>query len=585
MTRRTPADALAARFRLDLEDRSVLGALLFGFAMLVWLQSLANGFVWDDVNNLVSSNRLMDPKSFFEVFLHDAMWSAERDQAAVGTYRPVALASFVVDFQLWGRRAAGFHFTSIIWHALATFAVFRACLRWMSGRTAWVLAAIWCAHPVGAEAVAWINGRSETFCVLFGAAGIAVACNGDRGVTFLRWLGVALCMAFALFSKETGLIFVPVIVLLGAEASKQNGQGYFNGLALMLLAVVAGAVGYFYLRNQALQGGLAAGVATLSPEEIKTDLNALPSIWLRSLRTVILPLERSLQHLSLWLRDLSPEYVWAGRVSSGLLITLGLFWFATGKRVAAVGLAWWMGALVPVCIIATKSWPGFHRWLVIGLPGLLLCAQQIGKDLLPRAGRWIALGALGVAVLLTQFTIPVWRTGGTLFAQMVDESPEISYGYIGLGAWLLEVGRNEEAEQVLRKAVALRNPRPDAFYFLARAIATLERCDEAAAMAENRSVGRVPGHVAYSIARCYHITAQWKQAVAAYGKCADYSPQCLSQLPVAESALAAAVESHAPASENVMPESAIPEDSVRVVGTQAPMTAVPSDAPATKSAP
>lgn len=107
-------------------------------------------------------------------------------------------------------------------------------------------------------------------------------------------------------------------------------------------------------------------------------------------------------------------------------------------------------------------------------------------------------------------------------------------------------------------------------------------------MAENRSVGRVPGHVAYSIARCYHVTAQWEQAVAAYGKCADYSPQCLSQLPVAESALAAmdaAVESHAPASEHAMPESAIPEDSVRVVGTQAPMTAVPSDAPAPKSAP
>jgi tetratricopeptide (TPR) repeat protein len=537
----------------------------------------------------VSSNRLADAKAFFEVFFHDAMWSAERDQAAVGTYRPVALASFVIDFQLWGRRAAGFHFTSVLWHALTTLAVFRACLRWMPGRTAWLLAAIWCAHPVGSEAVAWINGRSETFCVLFGAAGIALASNGKNGLTPLRWLGVALCMAFALFSKETGLIFVPVIVLLGAEASKAVGRSYFLGLGLSLLAVLVGAAAYFYMRHQALKGGLAAGVSLTA-----NDINALPSIWLRSLRTVLLPLERSLQHLSLWLRDLPDSYIWAGRVSSGLLIMLGLFWFATGKRVAAIGLAWWMGALVPVCIIATKSWPGFHRWLVIGLPGLLLCIQQIGKEMLPNKGRKVALGLLGIAVLLTQFTIPVWRTGGTLFAQMVDENPEISYGYIGLGAWLLEVGRDEEAEQVLRKAVALRNPRPDAFYFLARAIASLERCDEAMAMSENRSVGNVPGHVAYSIGRCYHITAQWAKAVDAYGKCAHYAPPCASQLPVVQKALDivndAAAASQAPASDVEA------DDTVRVVGTvgsataisvasQAPTTAAPATQAPTTAAP
>ena len=35
-------------------------------------------------------------------------------------------------------------------------------------RTAWALAAIWAVHPAAVEAVAWINGRSELFALLFG---------------------------------------------------------------------------------------------------------------------------------------------------------------------------------------------------------------------------------------------------------------------------------------------------------------------------------------------------------------------------------------------------------------------------------
>lgn len=522
---------------LDLDDRGVLGALLFGFAMLVWLPSLANGFVWDDVNNLVSSNRLTRLSAFWEVFLHDAMWSAERDQAAVGTYRPIALASFVLDFQLWGRRAAGFHFTSVLWHALATFALFRAMLRWASPRAAWVIAAIWCAHPVCAEAVAWVNGRSETFCVLFGCAAIALVSNqgrDQRALTPLRWLGAVLCMALSMFSKETGLIFVPVVAFLAAEASVVDGKGWLRGFGIALAAVVIGVAGYLWLRNLALTGGIVAGVEVTSK-----SADALPSIWMRSIRTAFVPYERSLQHLSLWLQDLDPITKWTYRVGSGLVIAVGLGLFFSGRRVAAIGLAWWLGALVPICLIAVRAWPGYHRWLVIGLPGLLLCVHQVGREFMSPKAAWRgAIVALVLAVTATQFFIPVWRSGGSLFGQMVKENPEISYGYIGLGAYMIEIGNNAKAEQILRMATELRNPRPDAFMFLARSIAAQERCDEAVGTAANRLAGRLPGHVAYSLARCYHVTGQWERATIAYRQCAGYVANCASQLPVAEDMLA-----------------------------------------------
>ena len=608
--------SFAARTR-DLSP-ATLGAILFGFSFLVWLPSVANGFVWDDVNNLVSSDRLMKLRAFFEVFLHDAMWSAEREQASIGTYRPIALASFVIDFQLFGRKAGGFHLTSVIWHSLAALVLFRAFLKFASPVAAFALAALWAAHPAGAEATAWINGRSEVFAVLFGAG--ALACAGVPRLTPLRWMGTALCLLGALLSKEAGLVFVPVVVWLSMESTGRASRGwpflilvvglaaawFFKEIRLVPLAVVLwlgteAALGrqawpwqrfllmtaasgvamgvYLLMRKNALEGGVAPGVA-YSPEAAA----ALAPVWGRSFLTTLLPLDRSLQHLSLWLQaldDTDRHLYLAGSVALGGAV-VG-FW-VTERRIAAVGLLWWMISLLPVALIAPKSWPGYYRWLVIGMPGLLLFFYHGFRGLVPhRLALGVASVALLGAVFLTQRAIPVWRTGGSLFKTMMDEHPEIDYGYVGYGAWLIEVGRDAEAEEVLRKGLTLDYARPDMWLFLARAISSQNRCDEAVEAAENKVAGRIPAHVAYSLARCYEVNRLWDQAVVAYGKCADYVPICKDRLPIAVEWAAktkAAAPSVAPATQAPASEAPASE----APASEAPASEAPaSEAPASEA--
>lgn len=547
---------------------ATLGAILFGFTFVVWLPSVANGFVWDDVNNLVSSDRLMQWRSFIDVFFHDAMWSAEREQAAVGTYRPIALASFVLDFQLYGRKAAGFHLSSVVWQSLAALVLFRAFLKFASPVAAFAMAALWAAHPACAEATAWINGRSEVFAVLFGAG--ALACVGVPRLTPLRWLGAALCLLGALLSKEAGLVFVPVVVWLAGEADGRASRKWpWQRIhwPVVVAAVVAMGV-YILMRKNALSGGVAPGVA-YSPEAAA----ALAPVWGRSFLTSLMPLDRSLQHLSLWLQgltDLDRSLYLAGAIT--LCVAVLGFWLA-GRRIASVGLLWWMISLLPVALIAPKSWPGYYRWLVIGLPGLLLFFYHGFRGLVPHR---LAIGtsclALVGAVVLTQRAIPVWRTGGSLFKTMMDEHPEIDYGYVGYGAWLIEVGRDAEAEEVLRKGLTLDYARPDMWLFLARAISSQNRCDEAVEAAEGKVAGRIPAHVAYSLARCYEVNGLWDQAVVAYGKCADYVKICADRQPIAVEWAAKtkkAPESGAP--ESGAPESGAPESAAP--GTAAPATA------------
>src|SRR6185436_11739611 len=111
-----------------------------------------------------------------DVFQHHAMWSAKAPETAVATYRPLALASLAVDYQLWGLHPAGFHLTSVVLHILATLALFALMRRLVgSNRAAAALALLFALHPANAEAVAWINGRSEVLALGGGALAVWAA--------------------------------------------------------------------------------------------------------------------------------------------------------------------------------------------------------------------------------------------------------------------------------------------------------------------------------------------------------------------------------------------------------------------------
>ena len=118
------------------------------------------------------------------------MWSAGLPVGPVGTYRPLALASFVIDHKLGGGQAWLFHLSSVLLHGLTAVMLFRVLARLLplgarppntrpdpaaDRRAAWALAAIWAVHPAAVEAVAWINGRSELFALLFGLVALLLA--------------------------------------------------------------------------------------------------------------------------------------------------------------------------------------------------------------------------------------------------------------------------------------------------------------------------------------------------------------------------------------------------------------------------
>ena len=85
--------------------------------------------------------------------------------------------SHLLDYQIWGTNAVGHHATSVFLHALNAALVF-GFLWTLLGATSlttgerltvalWV-AVVFAIHPLQAESVAWMSGRTQLLCTTFG---------------------------------------------------------------------------------------------------------------------------------------------------------------------------------------------------------------------------------------------------------------------------------------------------------------------------------------------------------------------------------------------------------------------------------
>ena len=503
------------------ESKTLLAWAIGVFAVVaaVWLPAVGGEFVWDDLSNLVESDRLRSWSAVIDSFRHNAMWSADRPQAVVGTYRPLSLASFVIDYKIYGLEPWGYHLTNVLLHAVTAALLFVFFARaTVAPRAAAALAVLWAVHPVCAEAVAWVNGRSEVIALLFGVGALALAATPRLGAG--RLVGVSICVALAMLGKETGAIFAPLAVFVAGESDARRRRWLHPSAAA---AVGSAIIVYALLRHAALEGGAATGLGGAM-----TALSALPAVWAKALQAALLPLDLSIAMLHGWLVAMPAAEQIGYAVAAVALVAgvAGLWW--RGERLGAVGLAWWLASLTPVAAVVFLDWPGLNRWLYIGLPGLLLALWRVGLRHLPARTAAVMLAITGAGwIAQSERAIRVWQHDGALFMQMVEEYPDRAYGYAGLGAWMRRIGRHEEATEVLERAVELGPNRVEPYLLLSASYATLDRCAESAeVLMHNVDRAFVPPAFTRAVAHCFERGGQLEPAARLYALCADALPDC-----------------------------------------------------------
>ena len=252
-----------------IRDALPVAALLLAI-FLLYRPGLTGGWLFDDFSNIVENHRLalttLDASA-----LNAAFWSG--DAGPLG--RPISMVSFALNHYFSGFDPYYFRLTNLFIHLINTILVCwlaRSLLNAFAGgretaftppprlplHGAWLAAAIWGLHPLNLTGVLYAVQRMTSLSALFGllALGLYAAwrsssrpCSALRGA--LIGLAIALALLASVYSKESGMLFVPLLlwvellVFKGMREGRPIPVGSFTlrqllwaGCALAALAVL-----------------------------------------------------------------------------------------------------------------------------------------------------------------------------------------------------------------------------------------------------------------------------------------------------------------------------------------------------------
>jgi protein O-mannosyl-transferase len=427
-------------------------------AVLPYAGTLRNGFVWDDNLQL----RFEPPRSL-EVgrLLTEPSWrvlDAERevDAQEIPTYRPLLIASFVLDAKLWRDRAAGWHATNLILFAawcLCAYALALAATR--RPALAAAFAAIYTTQGVLSESVAWVSGRHDVLMSLWlGLSMLAVVgaarSSGRRRAGLL--ILAPLVFALALFAKESVLLIpLALPVLLWAPPLRDLLSA--RARATLVLTYAAVAAGYLVFRFAVVAPHNLVG----GSQGLRLVVQAAPMSALRYMGLFFFT-----PHLSShYVRPPIEGFGWTFLLPLGVhLLLLGAAWrYRRRWPAVAAGLALFYATLAPALVwVANK--PEFSlRFLFLPSLGLLMAVFAVLDDLMRRSARLGRLVPALVVILAVAGGLRVhqrcgdYRDDGTFYASLIRDVPQSAIGYVGLGDWAQRTGRLEIARWSYEKAI------------------------------------------------------------------------------------------------------------------------------------
>jgi hypothetical protein len=405
-------------------------------AVLLYLNSLGNGFAYDDLHLIVGNPLIQDPENLGTLWL--APYWPTLDGLERGLYRPLTSFLFAVQWAAGGGEPLLFHLTSVFLHALASVLVF-ALLEELIGRgPALAGALIFAAHPVHVEAVANPVGQAELLAaVLVLSAAVAYARRPLTGGSSPRLLCfLALAFLGGLLAKENAVVLPGLLVVLDVAQGRPRRKGYGSeGLRLGVLLLAVAAI-YLTLRYAVLGGALTQGVATnlgflLDPA---TRILTALSVWPEYARLLFAPADLSAMYDP---ATINPAATFTAPAVAGALLLLGAIATCLIPRAwpgGALGASWFLLSVLPVSnLLFPVGTVLAERTLYLPSVAVAIWAAYAFRWIRDRASsrRWpravtsvtvaAAVAGLGARAVSRN---PVWSDNETLVAVTLRDHPE-----------------------------------------------------------------------------------------------------------------------------------------------------------------
>ena len=169
-------------------------------AALGSINAIANDFTLDDEGVIVKNAFVHHLSAIWQSFGRP-YWP---ESTNAGQYRPLAIASFALDWVISSGSPHWMHLVNVAWHVVTCVLVWRLLRDFLSADGAVAGALYFAVQPVHVEAIANTVGRCDVMAAAFVVAGVLAHRRG-------HWVAVPLYAA-ALASKEMGVVMLGLVV-------------------------------------------------------------------------------------------------------------------------------------------------------------------------------------------------------------------------------------------------------------------------------------------------------------------------------------------------------------------------------------
>ena len=385
---------------------------------------------------------------------------------------PLTWLSILLDHELYGMQAGGYHLTNVIFHVLNTLLLF-IVLRRMTGmiwRSAFV-AALFALHPLHVESVAWVTERKDMLSTFFWMLSLLAYGWYVRRPGIKRYLPVFLCFVLGLMAKPM-LVTLPFVLLLldcwplqRLVMPEGTGSGLkarfrlckwqplvLEKIPLFIMVVVVSVMAF-----QTQQDGGAVKSLADYPLNVRVG-NALVT-YILYIGKMFWPVR-----LSFFYPHPGALPVWQV-IGAGLLlasITLAAFRTADRHPYFIVGWLWFIGTLFPVIgLVVIGNYVMADRYTYLSLVGLFVIVAWGVFDLLPQrfTPKWLVFTLSTVVLLVLSVTAHQqtahWRDSIALCRHAIAVTGNNLGVYNNLAGALAVKGRYDEATATYRQALKI----------------------------------------------------------------------------------------------------------------------------------
>ncbi len=457
------------------------GAVLIVAAIwLAYWPCLGSGFILDD-DKLLTDNLLIVASDGLYRF-----WSTSEAY----DYWPVSNSMLWLEWRLWERNPAGYHFSNLVLH-LAVSLLIWLVLRDLSIPGALLAAMIFAVHPVNVESAAWIAQRKDDLAIVFFLLSIlwyvkAEAQSPPGRYRFYRrgwgrWYGLSL-LAFGLGMLSKGSIAILPLMLLGIVwwLRPLTWRDLARTGPFFLTAAALAAVNVWFQTH--LGGTIRSASFTVRL------LEAGSVVWFY-LYKAILPINLVFIY-PLWHID-PGDFWWWPPLLAAAIVTVVLWRYRKGwGRPILFAWGYFCVALVPVMGFTDVGFmrhslvaDHYQHIAIIGVIALTAAGWSIWGRRVQGVLKWAATAAAVMTVcvlaLLTWLQNGLYSDPFALYRQTLEKNPDCWLIHNNLGILFHNAGRHKEAIEQYEQTLRLNPEYADAHSNLGNALGSMGRWQEA----------------------------------------------------------------------------------------------------------